>query len=104
VDEVEHFESEVDDERIEEVFGDGVETLHVDRSFAQTRSKLIHEHHQGDAGNHGGKQKDDGHERSGPPGIGFDRAEDEADITVEHESGGDTDEGDDPAYAIVHIQ
>ena len=104
VEQVEHLERKVDDEGVEEVLGDGVETMHVDGDLADGGGDHIDDHDERDAGNHGGKEKDDGHERRGPPGIGLHRTEDEADIAMEQEGGGDADEGDGPTDAIVDAQ
>ena len=39
-----------------------------------------------------------------PPGVGLDGAEDEADVSVQQEGGGDADESDDPADSVVDVQ
>src|ERR1051326_4741006 len=101
LDEVEHLEAEIDDECVEQILRDGVEAANVDWLSAQAVGKHVEQHHGGDARDHGGKDENDGHQRRRPPGLGFDGAEDEADISVEQEGGRNADQGDEIAEAFV---
>ena len=95
VDEVEHLQREVDDEGVEEIACAMVSMQRMSIGIFLTFMQTHVEHHdRGDAGDHGGEEEHDRHQRRGPPGIGFDGAEDEADISVEQERRGDTDDGD----------
>ena len=101
MDEVEHFQAEVDDEDVEEIHCDGVDAGHVDGQLAQLGGGHVEQHDGGDAGDHGGEDEDDRHQRRVPPGVGLDGAEDEADVAVQDEGGRNADEGDDPADFVV---
>ncbi len=77
----------------------------MSRGFPRRRAgEHVEQHHGGDAGDHGRKDEDDGHQRRRPPRVRFDGSEDEADISMEKEGGGDTDERDDVADAIVDAE
>ena len=60
--------------------------------------------HQRNAGDHRGKEKNNRHERRGPPGVGLHRAENKSDISVQQKCGGNADQGDDPSDAVIHAQ
>ena len=88
VDEVQHFQREVDDERVEQVLGDGVDAEHVDLLAAHLRGDHVDQHDGRDARHDRGEKEHDRHQRSGPPRIRFDRSEDEPDVAVEQEGHG----------------
>src|ERR1017187_1758608 len=101
MDEVEHFETEVDDEDVEEVHRGSVDAGHVDGELAPLGGDHVEQHDGGNTGDHGGEDEDYGHQRRVPPGVGLNGAEDEADVSVEDESGWDADQGDNPADLVV---
>ena len=104
VNQVEHFQAEIDDEGVEEVAGHRVNAAHIDGLFAGPRHQHVNQHHQGDARHHGGEDKHHRHERGRPPRVRLDRAEDEADVSVKQESGRDADESNQPAHSLINRQ
>ena len=77
----------------------------MSRCFPRRRlAEHVEQHHGGDAGDHGGEDEDDRHQRRRPPGVRLDGSEDEADVAVQQEGRGDTDDGDDVADPIVDAE
>ena len=104
VNEVEHFQAEVDDEGVEQVAGDGVHATHINCLFAVPGGEHIEQQDHGNARHHRGEEKHHRHHRGGPPGIRLDRPEDESDIAMQEKRGGNPHHGDDVADALVDAE
>ena len=73
----------------------------LDGPPVQLGHHLVEDGEQRDPGDRRREQEDDRHERRGPPGVGLDGAEDEADVAVEHAGAGQADGGEDGGGAVV---
>ena len=93
VDQVEHLEREVDDERVEQVLRDRVEARACRSARRRSpRERHVEQHHERDARDDRREQEDDRHQRRRPPRVRLDRSEDEADVAVQQERRRDADD------------
>ena len=101
-----HFQREINDKRIEKIFGNGVQATHINGDTGQVdrTGGHVHQEDQGNAGNHRGEEKHDRHEGSGPPGIRFHRPEDKTNVTVQKKCGRYANRGDDQLAPIMDSQ